>query len=148
MYNIGPKILTGSQYFFHMMPGFQPSDIDYVQLIAEPHGFKYVCQYRDSKGCIFKWKKMTPQEYIDYALHNGPAMQIGKFLTPEFAAAIDFTIDHLKQLTPLVNQLDDKHMYQKIIFDAYIENNSFSLTEEQRLQAYNEYLRARTKEEK
>ena len=86
---------------------------------------------------------MTPQEYIDYALSRGPAMQLGKFLTPEFVDAIGFTIEHLKQLQPLADNLDKRHTYQKIIFDSYIKNNSFNLTKSQKELAYQEYKKER-----
>ena len=86
---------------------------------------------------------MSPEEFISYALNKGPTMQIGKFLIPEFNNEIGFTIEHLKQLVPLIEKLDDKHKYEKIIFDSYIENNSFTLTEEQRLKAYEEYKKYR-----
>ena len=54
-------------------------------------------------------------------------------------SAKNLTINHLKKLSPLIDFLDDKHRYEKIIFESYIENNDFFLTEEQRLKAYLEY---------
>ena len=39
--------------------------------------------------------------------------------------------------------MDSKHTYEKIIADAYIENNGFFLTDEQRDMAYNEYKKTR-----
>ncbi len=86
---------------------------------------------------------MTADEFVEYALAKGPAMQLGKFLVPEFNSEIGFTIEHLKQLEPLVEKLDDKHKYEKIIYDAYIENNKFELTKAQRDEAYLEYKKAR-----
>jgi hypothetical protein len=56
-------------------------------------------------------------------------MVIGKFLIPEFNELINFTIDDLPRLEPLLNRLDDKHKYEKIIYDSYIENNAFVLTD-------------------
>lgn len=82
---------------------------------------------------------MTPDEFIEYTLHKKLAMEIGKFLVPEVANYLGFTINHLKKLSPLIDFLDDKHRYEKIIFESYIENNDFFLTEEQRLKAYLEY---------
>lgn len=89
---------------------------------------------------------MTPQGFIDYALLHGPAMQLGKFLVPEFVNEIGMTIEDLKQLEPLAKALDTKHQYEKIIYDAYIENNKFELTEEQLNAAYSEYKKEREEE--
>ena len=86
---------------------------------------------------------MTPIEFISHTLASGTPMQIGKFLIPEVANEIGFTISDLKKLEPLVNQLDDKHKYEKVIFYAYLENNEFSLTGEQLTKAYLEYRKYR-----
>ena len=40
-------------------------------------------------------------------------------------------------------RLDPKHQYEKVIFDAYLENKKFELTPEQRLQAYEIYKKSR-----
>ena len=53
-----------------------------------------------------------------------PAMQIVKFLVPEFVQEIGFTIEHLKKLKPLAEKLEGRHKYAKVIYDAYIENGS------------------------
>lgn len=69
-------------------------------------------------------------------------MEIGKFLVPEVVEYLGFTLDDLKRLQPIVEQLDSKHGYEKIIFDSYLENNGFYLTQEQRDNAYIEYRKA------
>lgn len=66
-------------------------------------------------------------------------MQLGKFLVPTFIEAIGFTIDDLKKLQPLADNLDDKHKYEKVIYDSYIQNNDFTLTDKQLQKAYLEY---------
>ena len=66
-------------------------------------------------------------------------MVIGKFLVPEFCAEIGFTIEDLPRLEPLLAKLDEKHKYEEIIYNAYIENNAFVLTDEQRAAAYESY---------
>lgn len=135
-------ILTGSTYFFGDYPDFKSKDTDYVLLADEPKGFENVRQTSTSY-CLFEWRRMTPDEFIAYALDNGPAMQLVKFLTPEFCAETGFTIAHLKRLAPLAERLDEKHRYAKIIFDAYIANGAFALTDAQRLEAYASYKSAR-----
>ena len=70
-------------------------------------------------------------------------MSVIKFLTPEFNEAIGFTIKDLPKVKPLIDKLDEKHLYAKIIYEAYLENGSFTLTQEQRDKAYEEYKRLR-----
>lgn len=40
-------------------------------------------------------------------------------------------------------RLDERHRYEKTIYNAYIENGSFYLTDEQRRKAYDEYASVR-----
>ena len=70
-------------------------------------------------------------------------MEVGKFLVPEFIKEVGITIDHLKQLSSLIERLDDQHKYEKVIYDSYIANNDFTLTDEQLNDAYNTYLKYR-----
>lgn len=97
----------------------------------------------DKTRCLFKWRKMSADEFVEYTLHSKLPMEIGKFLVPEVAEYLDFTVEHLKKLKPIVDSLDKKHGYEKIIYESYIENNNFTLTEEQRCAAFDEYKRER-----
>ena len=122
-------ILVGSSYFFKSFEGFKSKDTDRVVLIEHPVGFKNVRQTSGSGSCLFEWRKMTADEFVEYALTKGPAMQIGKFLVPEFCEEIGFTIEHLKKLEPLVEKLDVKHGYEKIIYNSYIKNGVITAME-------------------
>lgn len=138
------KILVGSSAFFNEIEGFQPKDRDYVILVSNPVGFRYARQTSfPDKYCLFEWKKMSVDEFIKYTLETKLSMTAGKFLIPEFNKQIGFTIEHLKKLGPVFERLDDRHQYEKIIYDAYVENNCFELTEEQRLKAYKKYKEER-----
>lgn len=138
------KILVGSTYFFKSIAGFKSKDIDYVVLVSNPIDFKYVRQTSfPDKYCLFEWKKMNVEEFIKYTLETKLPMTAGKFLIPEFNNQIGFTIEHLKRLQPIFEKIDKKHTYEKIIFDAYIENNDFILTDDQRMSAYEEYKKSR-----
>ena len=53
------------------------------------------------------------------------------------------TIDDLKLFEQAFNNIDERHTYEKIIYDAYIENNAFVLTDEQREKAYKAYKTTR-----
>ena len=80
---------------------------------------------------------------IQDALKQELPMVVRRFLIPPFNKAIDFTIEDLPRLKPLRDKLDDKHLYEKIIYESYLENNSFTLTEDQRLKAYKKYKETR-----
>ena len=136
-------MIVGSTYFFKDIEGFSPKDLDTLELVENPKNFKQSYQISGHGRCIFKWKKMSPEEFIQISLSRNCPMEIGKFLVKEFCDEIGFTIDNLKKLKPLRDSLDDKHKYEGIIFDAYIENQEFNLTEEQLLNAYEEYKKYR-----
>lgn len=137
------KILIGSQYFFSCYDDFKSKDIDELEII-ETNDFKHVRQLTGQGRCLFQLNKLqTKEAYINYTLQSGIGMVIGKFLIPEFCEEIGFTIEDLPQLSPLLNKLDDQHKYEEIIFNSYIENGSFTLTEEQRLKAYRSYKESR-----
>ena len=70
-------------------------------------------------------------------------MEIGKFLVPEFISLIDLKISDLKKLQPLIDNLDDLHKYEELIYNAYLENDDFYLTEDQLYDAYKMYLKYR-----
>lgn len=141
------RFKIGSRAFFEGMPDFSPSDTDEVEFEENPKLYKNVMQFRarDKSRCLFKWRKMSADEFVEYTLDSKLPMEIGKFLVPEVAQYLDFTIKHLQQLSSVVNKLDKKHQYEKIIYNAYIENNAFYLTDEQRFKAYEEYSRERNK---
>lgn len=136
-------MIVGSNAFFRSIDGFVSKDIDILELIDKPIGFKIFRQIKFPNKCVFQWKRMTSQEFINETINNDVPMEVGKFLVPEFNNEIGFTIDDLKQLDLLFNKLDDKHLYEKIIYDSYIENNQFILTDIQLQKAYKEYLKYR-----
>jgi hypothetical protein len=136
-------MLVGSNVFFKDIKGFNSKDIDILELVDNPTGFKYQRQFRFKDKCVFQWKRMSPKKFIEVTLQNNTPMEMGKFLVPEFNKEIGFTINHLKKLQPLVDNLDDHHKYEKVIYDSYIANNDFTLTEDQLNEAYKIYLKYR-----
>lgn len=135
-------ILVGSTYFFGDYPDFKSKDKDFVKLVDSPEEFKY---FRQTSGsyCLFEWKRMSVSEFIEYSLNQGVAILVGKFLVPEFVNEIGFKIEDLIKLKPLIDNLKKRHLYEKIIFDSYLENKAFALTDEQRLRAYENYKLSR-----
>ena len=139
------KILMGSKYFFSCYDDFKGGDIDEVQII-ETDEFKQVRQITGRGKCLFQMKKHDSKEdYIEWALKSNIGMVIGKFLVSEFCAEIGFTIGDLPRLAPLLDKLDDKHKYEEIIYNSYLQNGSFTLTDKQRDRAYKSYKESRSK---
>ena len=137
------KYLMGSKYFFSCYDDFTSKDIDEIQII-ETNEFNQVRQITGKGKCLFQLRKHPQKEgYINWALQSQIGMVIGKFLIPEFNEAIGFTVEDLPRLEILIGRLDDKHKYEEIIYNSYIENGSFTLTDEQRERAYKSYKQSR-----
>ena len=136
-------MLVGSNVFFKDIEGFTSKDTDILEFVDNPTDFKNVRQFKFPDKCVFQWRKMSIDELIDMTLSRNFPMEIGKFLVPEFIKEMNVTIDHLKRLIPLINRLDDKHKYEKVIYESYIENNGFYLTDEQLKNAYKIYIKYR-----
>lgn len=141
------KFTMGSQAFFSEYPDFEPSDIDEIEFEEKPRMYRNFLQIRakNKKRCYFKWRKMSADEFVEYTLNSNVPMELGKFLVPEIAEHLGFTIEHLQRLLPVAERLDSKHQYERIIYDAYIANQGFYLTQEQRDKAYEEYKKERGK---
>lgn len=137
-------MLVGSNVFFKGINEFKSKDIDILELVDNPIGFKNQRQFRFKDKCVFQWRRMPVNELISITLSNNVPMEVGKFLVPEFIEVMNITLDDLKKLEPLFNKLDDKHKYEKIIYDSYMSNRNFVLTEDQLNEAYKEYLKYRT----
>ena len=136
-------MLVGSNVFFKDIKGFRSKDIDILELVDNPTDFKYLRQFRFKDKCVFQWRNMPVDEFIDAELLMNVPMSVCKFLCPEFIKLKGLTIEQLKRLQPLVDNMDEKHMYLKTIYDFYIANNDFTLTDEQLNDAYNIYLKYR-----
>lgn len=134
------RFRVGSTYFFG-----EGNDIDEVEFEEHPRLYKNVMQFRktDKSRCLFKWRKMSADEFVEYTLHSKLPMEIGKFLVPEVAEYLGITLNHLKKLKPVVDRLDKKHLYEKVIYDSYLSNGGFFLTEEQRNEAYTQYRKGK-----
>lgn len=102
-----------------------------------------VINSKKDKNDIFYFKDMTLEEFIEDTLTCKTPLRVGKFLIPEFVEYIHMTIKDLQKLEQRFDELDDKHKYEKVIYDSYIKNNSFTLTDEQRQRAYAEYKKYR-----
>lgn len=140
------RFKVGSRAFFSDYADFESPDSDEVEFEENPKLYRFFMQFRKKDGskCLFKWRRMSADDFVEYSLNKSNLpMEIGKFLVPEIADYLGFTIEHLRKLSPVVDRLDEKHRYEKVIYDAYLENGAFYLTDAQRRKAYYEYARNR-----
>ena len=137
------RFLMGSKYFFSCYDDFCPKDIDEIEIV-DTEEFEYFSQLTGKDRCLFRFRRLpSAQDYIDCALQSHIGMVVGKFLIPEFCDEIGFNFSDLKQLKPLIDILDEKHQYEEIIYNSYLNNRGFFLTDEQRKEAYISYKTSR-----
>ena len=139
------RIKIGSSVFFSGYDDYKSKDVDVIAIMDTffPGINSMNMRFRDTNEDVFLYRNLNKDEFIDDALTSGVPMRAGKFLVPEFVEYIGFTIDDLKVLKPMFEQMDDKHKYETVIYDSYIENKSFTLTDSQRDRAYEEYKKTR-----
>lgn len=138
--NVIKSFNIGSQVFFSNFKDYTSKDMDILHIIDYPiFGETIQVMRKDNKDefLIYNFGK-----YKLIELTKDP-IQVGKFLVPEFAEYIGLHIQDLQKLKPILNKIDDKHKYEKIIYESYIENNDFVLTEEQLDKAYKIYKKFR-----
>ena len=139
------RYIVGSKYFFDKYPDYESKDTDYL-IIEDPPFMPYnhMMVIRGQGKDEFRYKPKTADEFINYTLELNVPMVVGKFLVKEFCGDFGITIDHIKKLKPLAEQMDDKHLYVKYIYERMIENESFEITEEERDEAYKLYKEAKS----
>ncbi len=135
----------GSSYFFDGFEDYIKKDYDEIcimdSFIAREKG--NVLNLKINGKDVFFYRNMPKEGFIRDTLSSNVSMRAGKFLIPEFNEFIGFTIDDLLILEDAFYKLDDKHQYERLIYQFYLENRDFTLTEQQRLAAYEEYKRER-----
>lgn len=141
--NVIKEFKIGSSIFFDSYSDYTQKDIDILAITDLPLFGKPMMNMKLKDKDIFFMCIEDNSVMLDKTLESGVNMRAGKFLSPEFAEYIGLTIEELKKLKPMFDDIDEKHMYEKVIFDSYIKNNGFFLTNEQRLMAYEEYKKKR-----
>ena len=147
------KFLVGSRYFFSCYPDFCPHDEDWLLIVdsIEPfqgdHCHMKFCSLLKNR-CLCKIKrKNSKEEYLQIFRNSNYPLMVASLLTPSFAEFLELTIQELKTFENMVKQLSQdrrEYKYYELLFYAYLENNSFEITDKQRLAAYNEYKKFRT----
>ena len=133
----------GSSYFFGNFPDYKIKDLDELNIMDTFVKDTNSLILRKGTMDVFFYRDMDKYGFIDDTFDTDLKMKAGKFLIKEFADYIGFTIEDLKTMEPLFKTMDEKHSYEKIIYDSYITNNGFYLTDEQLNAAYAEYKRKR-----
>lgn len=135
------RIEIGSQVFFKEYSDYSSHDKDYIEFHDEPNLYKTFMNARGKGTDIFFYKTMSKKEFMDYELEHckKTPMAAGKFLVPELCKHMNITIDDLKLFQFAFDDIDKRHTYEKVIYEAYVKNNAFVLTDEQRNEAYKLY---------
>ena len=131
--------IIGSRAFFSNIEGYESKDIDQLCIMDE---FKFrgnVLNGKIGNKDIFFFRNLDKEGFIQDALDSNVPMRVGKFLVPEFAEYLGLTIDDLKRLQQLIDDIDDRHLYEREIYKNYIKNGGFYLTDEQRDSTYKLY---------
>ena len=132
MFNIIKKMKIGSSSFFEKIDDYKSKDIDWICIVDSlPNNEKVLNAKIKTDDIFFYPVNMSKDDFIKQVFDDKVPMKVGKFLVPEFIEYIGFTISELKQFNKFFNKLDDKHIYEKIIYNAYLENNKFELSEDQ-----------------
>lgn len=139
------KFLVGSKYFFNKFNDYNSKDTDWVIIEDNPQYYTNTMTMRGRGEDLMFFKNRSKQEFINMTLSSNLPMVVGKFLIPEFNEYIGFTIDDLILFDHQFNKIDDKHLYEKYIYECYLVNKKFTLTESQLEEAYKIYKKYRKK---
>ena len=132
----------GSNYFFSQFSDYLSHDKDILIILDNKLPDKLsVLSYKKDGNDVFIYSNLTKEEWIENTLTV--PMKAGKFLIPEFCEYIGFEWEELPKLKECFDNIDDKHSYEKIIYNAYLENGAFFLTRKQLNEAYEEYKKYR-----
>ena len=133
---------VGSFYFFYQFDDYSNYDRDKLIILSNrlPNDLQVV-NFKQDGDDVFIYSNLTKEEWIENTLTV--PMKAGKFLIPEFCEYIGFEWEELPKLKECFENMDEKHSYEKIIYNAYLENGAFFLTRKQLNEAYEEYKKYR-----
>ena len=138
------RILVGSAAFFGNQVASRIKGKDFVELVYNPTAFKWRWEMCLRGTNIFRHKKEDVKTMVQRTVDFGDPRLIGKFLVPEFAAAIGATVEDIKPLEVLLPKLENKLRYVAVIFEAVMANDSFELEPWQLNEAYEVYKSERS----
>lgn len=91
----------------------------------------------------FEWVRHTKEELIKKLAIIGVEKRAASLLSPELVNEFGVSAEDIKSLEHLWSKCEGKNAYYKVIADAYIENGSLTLTDEQKTKAFDAYNEAR-----
>lgn len=137
------KILTGSREFFSESSS---KDSDFIEFLKQDELFAYT-RDESKKTCTFKYKKGLKKEeyFIWLEKENKWLLNFAPLITKKFLEAVDIDIlgvdkervyGIMKRYFSLAYKVVEgnalsKYVYRFYIYQQFIENGSFVLTEEQ-----------------
>lgn len=153
MKKIIKTFIVGSRYFFNDLN--IDRDVDLIVIlkddtsskdmkIIKDYLFKQFKKYK-KKDITYLFEKISFNDILNSveSLPNINLVKICTCLVPELAEYLDIKIEDLSKIKKYIFQLAEKNnkwKYYEVIYNSYIENNSFTLTEEQRKKAEQVYL--------
>lgn len=139
------KIEIGSGAFFKNFPDYVEKDRDFLVLCEKEliPGKLIINMRKDKDDVFFMWNCGKDELIRRHSGFTFSPMAAGKFLVPEVIQELGIQISDLEILRNVVERLDDKHSYEKVIYNSYIENGNTNLTPEQLEKAWEEYKKWR-----
>lgn len=137
------EYITGSRYFFEGMPGFQSKDKDKIIItdVSPIPSIKFNKSMIIRGGEIdnYYFRPMTSDEWIDFTLDVNVPMAVARFLNKEFCSDFGITFEQLERLRSLVENMDDKHIYLKYIYETILKNRTWDLSNDELEEAHKIY---------
>ena len=139
-FNIGSSCFFKDHYTDYIQ-----KDRDEIQIMDTflPNRKINVLNLKDKDRDVFFFRNMDKEGFINDCLSSNVPMRAGKFLVKDFVDYLGLTLSDLERLGPMFEKMDEKHTYERIIYESYLENGGFFLTDKQRNRAYEEYKRTR-----
>lgn len=138
--------VIGSTYFFKEIDGFKTKDTDHFVITNNPINKNILISNvkLGNDDLIIVSQETSVEQLFDYS-KNGNALTCGKWLIPEICEYYSVSFDDVKrELGYRFKQMDDLRKYEECIYNSYCENDSMTLTDEQRMKAFEIYKKYRT----
>jgi hypothetical protein len=137
--------LVGSRYFFTGIEGFTPHDYDFIKIVdkIKIEGKQYIHTHIFGV-CVNNIERMNVEELIKYSKNNNNPFIVVSLLIPELCEEIGCNFfNYHKLILPLLKKLPKRYSYYIVIYNSYLKNGKMKLTNEQRQQAYLQYIKYR-----
>lgn len=145
------EITVGSVAFFDGMEGFKPQVTDKVVIVKQvPNGWWHHKQTRQHVR-LFEWQQHTVSELVEKLSAVTDCKRASTLLVPAFANAVkgnQTDAAYLTAIAPVIGKVCGKHEWVRSVYDAYVQNGSLTLTDAQRMEAYEQYKALRPEDHK